>query len=90
MALISVILPSTMFMSMFQSATPKDGRPLVLRMVTSIVSAITGIEVRRDVAMTGEIAEGSCSADWWFERKITRGNVRLKTVLIPRKMKGSC
>ncbi|MEC7440835.1 MAG: S16 family serine protease, partial [Pseudomonadota bacterium] len=38
-----------------EGATPKDGPSAGVAMVTSIVSAVTGIEVRRDIAMTGEI-----------------------------------
>jgi len=36
-------------------ATPKDGPSAGVAMVTAIVSVMTGIPVRRDVAMTGEI-----------------------------------
>ena len=38
-----------------EGATPKDGPSAGIGMVTSIVSSITGIPVRRDVAMTGEV-----------------------------------
>ena len=38
-----------------EGATPKDGPSAGVAMVTSIVSVLTGIAVRKDVAMTGEI-----------------------------------
>ena len=38
-----------------EGATPKDGPSAGIGMVTSIVSSITNIPVRRDVAMTGEV-----------------------------------
>ena len=38
-----------------EGATPKDGPSAGVAMVTSIVSVLTGIAVRREVAMTGEI-----------------------------------
>ncbi|WP_308909631.1 endopeptidase La [Pseudokordiimonas caeni] len=38
-----------------EGATPKDGPSAGIAMCTSIVSVLTGVEVRRDIAMTGEV-----------------------------------
>src|SRR5439155_923222 len=39
-----------------EGATPKDGPSAGVGMITSIVSALTGVAVRKEVAMTGEIS----------------------------------
>jgi ATP-dependent Lon protease len=38
-----------------EGATPKDGPSAGLAMVTSLVSSLTGIAIRKDIAMTGEV-----------------------------------
>ncbi|MCY4153575.1 MAG: endopeptidase La [Aestuariivita sp.] len=66
-------------------ATPKDGPSAGLAMVTSIVSVLTGIPVRRDIAMTGEISlRGNAMQIGGLKEKLLaalRGGIR--TVLIP-------
>jgi ATP-dependent Lon protease len=67
-------------------ATPKDGPSAGLAMVTAIVSVLTGIPVRKDIAMTGEVTlRGNASAIGGLKEKLLaalRGGV--KTVLIPQ------
>src|SRR5665647_2925560 len=66
-------------------ATPKDGPSAGVAMVTAIVSVMTGIAVRRDVAMTGEITlRGRVLPIGGLKEKLlaaSRGG--MKTVLIP-------
>jgi ATP-dependent Lon protease len=66
-------------------ATPKDGPSAGLAMVTAIVSVLTGIPVRKDIAMTGEVTlRGNASAIGGLKEKLLaalRGGI--KTVLIP-------
>jgi ATP-dependent Lon protease len=68
-----------------EGATPKDGPSAGVAMVTSIVSVLTGIAIRRDVAMTGEITlRGRVLPIGGLKEKLLaalRGG--LKTVLIP-------
>ena len=68
-----------------EGATPKDGPSAGVAMVTSLVSAMTGIAVRGDIAMTGEITlRGRVLAIGGLKEKLlaaVRGGI--KTALIP-------
>jgi ATP-dependent Lon protease len=68
-----------------EGATPKDGPSAGLAMVTSIVSVLTGIPVRKDIAMTGEVTlRGNALPIGGLKEKLLaalRGGI--KTVLIP-------
>ncbi len=67
-------------------ATPKDGPSAGLAMVTSIVSVLTQIPVRRDIAMTGEVSlRGNAMPIGGLKEKLLaalRGGI--KTVIIPK------
>ena len=69
-----------------EGATPKDGPSAGVAMVTSIVSVLTGIEVKKDVAMTGEITlRGRVLPIGGLKEKLLaalRGGI--KQVLIPQ------
>ncbi len=69
-----------------EGATPKDGPSAGVAMITSIVSVLTGIAVRRDVAMTGEITlRGRVLPIGGLKEKMLaalRGGI--STVLIPK------
>ena len=67
-------------------ATPKDGPSAGAAMVTAILSSLTGIEIRRDIAMTGEVnLRGNVTAIGGLKEKLLaalRGGI--KKVLIPQ------
>jgi ATP-dependent Lon protease len=68
-----------------EGATPKDGPSAGIAMVTSIVSVLTGIAVRKDIAMTGEVTlRGNVLPIGGLKEKLLaalRGGIT--TVLIP-------
>jgi ATP-dependent Lon protease len=69
-----------------EGATPKDGPSAGIAMMTAMVSVLTGVPIRKDVAMTGEITlRGRVLAIGGLKEKLLaalRSNI--KTVLIPQ------
>ena len=69
-----------------EGATPKDGPSAGVAMCTSIVSVMTGIPVKRNVAMTGEITlRGRVLPIGGLKEKLIAANrLNIKVVLIPK------
>lgn len=69
-----------------EGATPKDGPSAGAAMVTAIISSLTGIPIRRDIAMTGEVnLRGNVTAIGGLKEKLLaalRGGIN--KVLIPQ------
>jgi ATP-dependent Lon protease len=67
-------------------ATPKDGPSAGAAMTTAIVSVLTGIPIRKDLAMTGEVTlRGRVTAIGGLKEKLLAAlRSGIKTVLIPQ------
>lgn len=70
-----------------EGATPKDGPSAGITMVTALTSAISGIKVRQDVAMTGEVTLRGrvLPIGGLKEKMLAAKHAGIKTVVIPQK-----
>jgi len=68
-----------------EGATPKDGPSAGVTMVTALTSAITGIAVKQDVAMTGEVTLRGrvLQIGGLKEKMLAAKSAGIKTIIIP-------
>lgn len=72
-----------------EGAVPKDGPSAGVSITTALVSALTGIPVRRDVGMTGEVTlRGRVLEIGGLKEKSVAGHTAgLKTIIVPKENK---